>query len=130
MSHKYVKASLIKDIEEEIRSCAVSVDRIRSIGRGGEGGMRELVEQIKILRESAMDKKNMAMDLMMTNGAGNVLDVRLQEKSALLCRGQEKAFDIILQLMENPDEAIRFYTDRKSELEADLLNYRKYEERV
>jgi len=127
--HKYVTDQLIKNLEEEIRTCDSSISRIRNISRGGPDAFKELSGQIKDFLETARNKKDQALDLLMLNGTGNIVDAGIQEKAALLCRGQEKAFEIILDMMENPNRAADYYRKQKEEYEKELAKYRTFEQR-
>lgn len=128
MPHKYVTPELIKNLELEIGACDVSIKRIRSIKSGGTDGLKELGLQVKDLMETARDKKDQALDLMMNNGAGVPADPKLQEKAALICRGQEKAFQIVLNMLENPDEAVFYYKSQKEQFEKEIAKYRTFEQ--
>lgn len=129
MPHKYVAPETIKNLEMEIAFFDASIQRLRNIKSGGNEGMKELVIQIRDLMETARNKKDTALDLMMNNGAGVPADPRIQEKSALICRGQEKAFEIVLEMMENPDEAIRYYQAQKELVGGEITRLKTFEQR-
>jgi hypothetical protein len=127
--HRYVTGKEIANLEQEIITCGSSIQRIRTIKSGGSDGMKELAAQIRDLMETAKDKKDMALDLMMGPENGPRLDPRAQEKLALICRGQEKAFQIVLDMLENPDSALHYYENQKLEFEKELAKYRAFERR-
>lgn len=129
MPHKYVTPELIKNLEAEIATCDKSIERVRRIKQGGTESLKELALQVRDFMETARDKKDQALDLMMNNGAGVPADPKLQEKAALICRGQEKAFQIVLNMLENPDEAVAYYKTEKEQFEKELAKYRTFEQR-
>lgn len=129
MAHKYVTPELIKNLEQEIAACQISIDRIRVISRGGKEAVAEMAIQIREFAETAKDKKNQALDMGMQDTSGRFLDPVLQERAAIFCRGQEKAFGIVLEMLENPTQALEYYAIQKAQAEKDLAKYKTFEQR-
>lgn len=129
MSHKYVTQDQIEALQAEIRGCEESVARIRRIGSLASDTKGELVRQLKSFLKDAQDKKDMSLDLMLQTGSGNILPADIQEKTAILNRGQEKAFQLILDMIESPELAIQHYESEVEFLKGELKRKQMMEQR-
>lgn len=129
MPHKYITPQVLQNIEQEISVCNSSIERIKVISRGGKEALKELASQVKDFLDTAREKKNQALDGMMAMENGNLVDPAIQDKAAQLCRGQEKAFEIVLDMIENPDRAVQYYVSQKERFEKELARYRTFEQR-
>lgn len=124
MPHRYTKEDTIKRLEDDIKTCDSSIRRMQEISTGN---LDSLKSQIKDFLETAKEKKNNALDLMELNSKGDMYPAGIQEKAAHLARGQEKAFEIVLDMLENPSHSIDFYENDRKRLIEDLEKYRSYE---
>ena len=129
MPHKYTKEDTIRRLEEELATIELSIRRSKTISVGDRGSFEALKEQVKDFMETARDKKNNALDFLETGDGKNYLGGEYQQKLAYICRGQEKAFEIILDLMDNPQSSVGYYENHKKIVEEDLKRYRSYEVR-
>lgn len=125
MPHKNVPKEIIESLQAEIKTSDISISRIKTISRGGSEAIKELVAQVSDFLMSAKEKKDQCLDMTMGTDRGTLLDAEIQARSALICRGQEKAFEIVLKMIENPEEALVFYMAQKDRAEKDLEQYRK-----
>lgn len=128
MPHKYTTEDVIRRYEEEIASCNSSINRAHLIGRGDSSSFEALKQQVKDFMETARDKKDEAMDLLVFDDK-NRLPSDSQVHIAQICRGQEKAFSIILDLMENPQASISYYENQKKQVEEELTRIKRIEVR-
>lgn len=124
MPHKFTNIRTVQNIEDEIRSCDSSINRIKAIS-GGD--LESLKAQIKDFSENASEKKDNALDLLEMDGRGNLFPPHMQEKIAWLNRGQEKAFKIVLSLLEGPQDSISYYESQRKQALMDLEELKSYE---
>lgn len=126
MPHKYTTEDVIRRYEEELASCDASINRSRTISRGDSTSFEALKQQVRDFLDTARDKKNEAMDMLVFDDK-NRLPSDSQVHIAQICRGQEKAFEIILDLMENPQASINYYENQKKRVEEELKRIRQVE---
>ena len=129
MPYKYTTENTIRRLEEELSVINQSIGRAKMISIGDKEGFDVLREQIKDFMITARDKKNNALDFLERDQSKNFFSSDMQQKLAYICRGQEKAFEIILDLMENPQSSISFYEQERTMIEEDLKKYKSYEQR-
>lgn len=129
MPHKYTREDTIRRSEAEIASYEASIRLARTISLGGNDGFNALKEMVRSFMENARDKKNNALDFLARTEDEKLFPGETQEKIAILCRGQEKAFEIILDLMENPQVSVPYYENEKKDAEERLKRYKSYEQR-
>lgn len=126
MPHKYVKADTLTALRQDLKVFESSINRIRAIS---SGSLEDLKEQVKDLSKTACEKKDNALDLLEIDGKGNMFPPHMQEKIAWLNRGQEKAFNIVLDMIENPQGSIKFYEELKNQTIKDIETLESYEVR-
>lgn len=138
MSHSYTSADVIRRREEELASYQSSINRSQLIARGDGSSFEALKQQVRDFLETSKDKKNQALDLEVFEEIAGIdgkirqrirLPAESQERIAILNRGQEKSFEIILNLMENPQESISYYEANKKIIEDELKELKKLEVR-
>lgn len=134
MPHKVVSKNTIQDKEGEIAAYNLSIQSAHTIARGGNDGFEALKVQVKEFLESIRQRKNECLDGLVTytefeNGkeAKRIFSVEHQDAFAKINRGQEKAFETVLDLMENPARSIRYYESEKLALQQELEELKKYE---
>lgn len=127
MPHRYVSESTIKRLEDEISNSRVFSNRIRTIAEQGREGYAALAQQIEDFMLTARDKKNNALDSMEKDNTGNYLPPDLQQKIAYLCRGQEKAFEIMLDMLKNPKRSLEYYEEEEKFLQDRIDRLKKHE---
>lgn len=126
LPHKFVTPDVLERLKNEIAQNDLSIARIRAIGSGGSNALSILKEMVKDLMDTAIEKKNNALDASMNDGK---MEAARLDRAAHLCRGQEIAFENIYSLLNNPQEGISFYTSQKTNLEAQLASYKSYDQR-
>jgi hypothetical protein len=129
LPHKYTYEGVIRRLEEELATCNLSINRIKSISRQDREGFEALREQLRDFMETAKAKKDNSLDLLEFDSKGTPYPPHLQEKISYLCRGQEKMAGTILHIIEKSHEAISFYEQEKQRIEDDMKKYRAYEQR-
>lgn len=129
MPHKYTTEETMKRLNNELISCESSIKRANSIARGDKEGFESLKEQLRDLRDTAKDKKDESIDFNLSDSAGRLFSPDVQKNMVLICRGQEKAFDIILDLIENSLNSISFYENEIQRIKSEIQTFKKYEVR-
>jgi hypothetical protein len=120
MPHKYRTDKALNELKDELATCEASIYRIQQIARGDREGFEALKAQIKDFLETAGSKKDNALDMLEVDSKGIQYPSEMQQKIAWLCRGQEKAFKIILDMVENSNQAISYYEAQKEIIRADI----------
>jgi hypothetical protein len=120
MPHKYRTEKALSDLQDELSTCESSIYRIQQISRGDREGFEALKAQIKDFLETAKNKKDNALDMLEVDSKGIQYPADMQQKITYLCRGQEKAFEIILDMIENSSRSISYYEGQKSLIRADI----------
>lgn len=129
MPHKYTREDTVRRLESELATIELSIRRSKSISVGDSDSFQALKDQIRDFMETAREKKNNALDFLERDGANNLFSGEMQQKLAYICRGQEKAFEIMLDLIENPNSSISYYEEQRKMVEEDLKRYKSYEQR-
>lgn len=129
MPHKYVTADVIERLEREINEAKSSIDRIKLFSRFDKDSWKVFSEQISDFVTAARTRKDMALDGALTNTRGDILPAEIQARAALVCRGQEKAFEIVMEMLTDPNKAVSFYNDTIQQAQEDLKLYARYEQR-
>lgn len=127
MPHKIISPDVLRRYEEELSSIATSINRARTIGRGDKDSFSALKDQVRDFLETARDKKNEALDFLVFDDKTGRIPADTQAGIAQICRGQEKAFEIVLDLMENPTASISFYENQKTQVEEELKRVKQIE---
>lgn len=127
MPHKYTTADVLRRYDEELSSINTSIQRARTIGRGDKDSFQALKEQLHDFLETARDKKNEALDMLVFDEKVGRLAADSQAAIAQICRGQEKAFEIALDLMENPNASINYYEIQKKQVEEEMKRMQQVE---
>lgn len=140
MPHKYTTEQTITTIKEQIGKLDREIASIRSISKRDKEGMDVFIDRLKKLLESAAKKKDMALDGTMEDGnprylsdgsriPAQLLESKLQEKMALIFRGQETAFQAIVDMFENSAAAVDIFVMEREEKKRELDYYSKMEVR-
>lgn len=127
MPHKVISPNVLRRYEEELSSINTSISRAKTIGRGDKDSFSALKEQLRDFLETARDKKNEAMDMLVSDDKTGRLPADSQDNISKICRGQEKAFEIILDLMENPTASVSYYENQKKQVEEELKRMQQIE---
>lgn len=138
MPHRYVTKEVLDRLREEIAKQDVQISKIRSIARKDRDGIEVFLDRVRQLFQSARQKRDSATDMLMEDGrprqgpngeyiAPPLLDATIQEKMALIFRGEEKAFEAVLQMFDNPDQAVDIFVEEKNALQLKLKEYEKLE---
>jgi len=139
--HKYVKEETINRINEKMAVLSSEINRIRSISRKDKDGVEVLLERLKKLVEISRKNKDTALDGLMEDGkprlmadgsriAAPLYESRIQERMSLIFRGEEKAFEEVISMLENPEEAVSHLVAERDELSQHLEYLKKMELRA
>ncbi len=140
MPHKYVSKEVLERLRGDIANKAAEINSIKKITRGDKEGFDALLSRIKLLLESSKAKKDTAMDGLMEDGRPRstvdggwmpapLIESRVQERMALIFRGEEKAFEAVLEMLTDSDNAVKYLNEEKTHLEGELARFEKMEVR-
>lgn len=140
MPHKYIEKAALDRMRSDISALDGQINSLRKISRKDKEGVDILEDRLKALIESAGKKKNTALDGLMEDGRprstpdGNwipaqLIESRVQERMALIFRGQEQAFEAILEMLNNPDASVAILVEERGQIKKQLQYYEKMEQR-
>lgn len=129
MAHKVTTEEAINNLKGRLSNLQITVSRIKRIGVRDQEGINLFIDQVKEYKEIAANSKDDALDLNRVDSKGFTLPSDIQEAQAKIFRGQEYAFQVVLDLLLKNSEASEHYGPEMSELEARIAELSKLDRR-